>query len=950
MDHIKVFPPLTTVVTENTCGTLAVDATCTVLLKFSAPDKIGQLHLILGVCGKGGNICSTPNPANQLTVDMATIESLLITPANAIIDIDAQEQYLAIANFSNHVSADVTSSVIWHSSNTAIASISSGGETPGIAVGLSAGTTPVFATQGSVTSDSTGLTVQPLTLVSLTITPVNATIHVNATQQYQAIATYSDSSVADVTSSVTWHSSNTTVATIIVDGAMGGLATSVAPGSTTITATSGPITSNSAALNVNAPTLLSIAITPVSATIHANATEQYQAIGTYSDASTADITSTVTWNSSKTAVATITSGGATPGLALGHAPGGTVSISANVGAMTSNTATLHVVPITLVAIEISPVNATIDTNGTQQYQAIGRYSNGMTANITASVIWNSSNVGVATIVSEGVIAGLATGHTIGTTTIKAISGTISSNVATLQVNAPTLISIAIIPANATINIDDQQQYTAIGTYSDASTQDITRAATWHSSNSAIATIQNGGVTPGLALGISAGVSTITTSLGAVASNGATLTVNPLSLVSIAITPVNAATRVNGSQQYTAIGTYSDSSTQNITNSVTWHSSDTAVAEINTTGLATASIVGTTNITASAGPITSNVATLMVIAYEIYVPNFNSDTVSIINSATHTIITNVNVGNGPQAVAITPDGTEAYVANNLSDNVTVINTTTHAVTTTIAVGAGPIFIAITPDGTQAFVANNNTNTVSVINTATHMVTETVTVGNEPLDIAITPDGSKAYVTNNNSNSVTAINTATYVTTDIPVGTAPVGLVVTPNGKEVYVANEKSDTMSVINTATNTVNFTIDLGSRTDPGYPTVTPNGAKVYVADQTGGEVSVISTPTHSVLTTIPAIGGRPLYMVMMTNGSHTYVTDTRKEVVAINVATNTIVATIQLGTGTQPNYMAISGDDGELYVSEQGEDSVAVIDPATNTVITTVVTGNSPRFLAITP
>lgn len=72
------------------------------------------------------------------------------------------------------------------------------------------------------------------------------------------------------------------------------------------------------------------------------------------------------------------------------------------------------------------------------------------------------------------------------------------------------------------------------------------------------------------------------------------------LTSIAVTPANATNLVGATQQYTATGTYSDSSTQNITSQVTWTLSSTGVATINASGLATAVSAGSTTISAGLG--------------------------------------------------------------------------------------------------------------------------------------------------------------------------------------------------------------------------------------------------------------------------------------------------------------------------------------------------------------
>src|SRR5262249_30349888 len=110
----------------------------------------------------------------------------------------------------------------------------------------------------------------------------------------------------------------------------------------------------------------------------------------------------------------------------------------------------------------------------------------------------------------------------------------------------------------------------------------------------------------------------------------------------------------------------------------------------------------------------------------YVTNLGSGTVSVIDTATNTVVATVPVGFAPRGVAITPDGTHAYVVNTNSDTVSVIATATNTVVATVPVGSFPFWVAITPDGTHAYVTNLFSNTVSVIATATNTAADTLPV--------------------------------------------------------------------------------------------------------------------------------------------------------------------------------------------------------------------------------
>lgn len=168
----------------------------------------------------------------------------------------------------------------------------------------------------------------------------------------------------------------------------------------------------------------------------------------------------------------------------------------------------------------------------------------------------------------------------------------------------------------------------------------------------------------------------------------------------------------------------------------------------------------------------------------YVANGGSDTVTPIRTATNTAGKAIRVGQGPDAIAITPDGRTVYVVNGIG-TVSVVSATTNKVIKVIRVGAGPGPIAITPDGKTVYVANTDFGigrTVTAISTADNKVEKTITVGLDPESIAITPNGKAAYVLNQGPGTVTPIRVATNTAGKaIKVPNADAGIVITPTGR-------------------------------------------------------------------------------------------------------------------------------------------------------------------------
>src|SRR5262245_56161378 len=162
----------------------------------------------------------------------------------------------------------------------------------------------------------------------------------------------------------------------------------------------------------------------------------------------------------------------------------------------------------------------------------------------------------------------------------------------VNVTATVLQSIAVTPANPSISKGLTQQFTATGTFSNGSTQNLTNQVTWASATTSVATINS----TGLATAVATGTSTISGTLNGI-TGSTVMTVTSAALQSIAVTPANPSIAKGLTQQFTATGTYSDNSTQNLTGVVTWSSATTSIATISAGGLATGVAVGTSTISA-----------------------------------------------------------------------------------------------------------------------------------------------------------------------------------------------------------------------------------------------------------------------------------------------------------------------------------------------------------------
>lgn len=605
---IPIGSGITGTVKATNCKFLSPGTMCQALITLHSSNarSIGDLNV--SVCSFNGTFCS--RIVNPLRFANGQPVALYIAPNNKVIATSTTQQFYAVGVFSNGSIQNVTSEVSWKSSKTVNATISNQSGTVGLATGVNAGTSTISASYGPL-SASTILAVTPATLKSITITPINPRIVKGTTQQFIATGIFTDDTSQDITSLATWSSSNTTNAAISNKQGEKGLAQAKSAGPTIIKATYLGM-SGSTTLTVTAPILKAISVSPAYVRTALLTTQRFHATGIYSDNSTQDLTSLVTWSTGSIAIAVtpnLTKN--TKGYALGTGLG-TTKIIASLGNV-SGAANINVIKATLTKIDLVPISATITVGMDRAYQAIGTYSNHLRQDLTTQVTWHSSNINNATVSnapgSQGVATGINQGNVIISASLDGIVGR-----GDLKITSPDLISIKVTPDGSTIPNGTQQQFIAIGTYSDGSTQDLTTAATWESSDTSIAGISSATGTKGLAQAISPGPTTISATYNGIPGS-TLLTVSAETLKSITITPANSSIPINDSVQLIATGTYSNATTKNITQEVTWSSSQTSIASISnailTKGQASGLSVGTTTIKAVSNGITGS-TTLTVV--------------------------------------------------------------------------------------------------------------------------------------------------------------------------------------------------------------------------------------------------------------------------------------------------------------------------------------------------
>lgn len=443
------------------------------------------------------------------TVTAANLTSLVITPANPSVIAGLTQQMMVTGTYNNGSSVDLTAQAVWSSADTTLLTFNANGAADsGQATAVAAGTVAVTASFGGMTATGNVL-VNQAELTALSIAPAAVTIAAGNSQQFIATGVYNNGTTANITTMVTWASSDIDVAIVNANLALdSGLVTSKIPGAVVVSAsinTAKGLISNTANLTVSNAVVTSLQVTPATPLLINGFSQQLTATLLYSDQSTVDVTSTVTWSSADTSIVTMNpSGAADSGLAT-PVMAGSALITATVDATTAGSTLLSVVEATLQSIAITPDMPSAAVGTSQQLAATGTFSNGSTMNLTRYVVWQSANIAIATFNPNMMSnSGLLNAVMMGNTDISASFNGTTANTP-LTVTAANLLSVAITPMNPAMNTGQILQMQLIGTYTDNSVADLAANAVWSSSNTSVATFNpnqqaNGGLLSAIAAG------------------------------------------------------------------------------------------------------------------------------------------------------------------------------------------------------------------------------------------------------------------------------------------------------------------------------------------------------------------------------------------------------------------------------------------------------------------
>ncbi|MCI4343566.1 MAG: hypothetical protein L3J92_05580 [Thermoplasmata archaeon] len=305
-------------------------------------------------------------------------------------------------------------------------------------------------------------------------------------------------------------------------------------------------------------------------------------------------------------------------------------------------------------------------------------------------------------------------------------------------------------------------------------------------------------------------------------------------------------------------------------------------------------------------------------------------------------TSIGVGINPTGVAYDSGKGEIFVTNYGSNNVSVINSTTDTYVGSVPVEYGPFAAAYDAAKGEVFVADWASANVSVIDDSTNTIVRSVPVGNSPYAIAYDSAKGEMFVTNRAAYNLSVINDTTYAVTTItlpvilttggPVADIPLFVAYDGARGEVFLTAAEANASDLVSDHVLVYNDTNDslvadfaVGSYSADDAAVYDSGQGEVFVTDAALGTVVVVSDATNAVVTSVGAGLATPDAVAYVRGMGEVLVANFHSDNVSVlNDTSNTVTATIPVGM--DPDQIAYDGPEETVFVSNGLSNNVTVI------------------------
>lgn len=536
----------------------------------------------------------------------AVLRSITVRPASATLAVTSARQFTARASYSDGSIRDVTAIAEWTTSSSKIAVVRTEAPGRGIVTATGPGTVRISAAvveDGSKTKGSADLVVPTPPLQAITTKPSTKRIEVGFDTAFRAIADRGNEITDDITTAVTWSSTNPAVATVAATGPLAGLVHPVAPGTTQIVARDPAtgITNTDGTTEVRAR-VVSLSVEPSTLVLPRRVRFPMRCYANRADGSRSNITNDVAWSSSS---ATVTVGQAIPAKGVVRATANseaTIDCSDPVRGLTTAGSSGGMVTVAsrLVGLSVEPEPIVLGLGEARSAKAIGLLeSGGQTSDLAEAVAWAIAPTAVATVSNVAGDRGEVSGAAAGIATVQAtepvtgVSSTATDNVLVLG----DFDSLAIDAGDGIVGRGETIELRARATWAGGYVSNLTEKCTWSTSGNSIATVTN--TAPrGRLTGVGRGDVEVTANCP---GGNATTSVRVAGdVVALRVSPPSYEGEALTDKRFKAIATYQDGSERDATRVVAWSTSapGTVALDPEVAGSARLLQVGTATLTAA----------------------------------------------------------------------------------------------------------------------------------------------------------------------------------------------------------------------------------------------------------------------------------------------------------------------------------------------------------------
>jgi len=539
--------------------------------------------LLLTACGGADAPAPAPSPGGG----SPSLQRLELSPAAASLAVGTELNLHATGLYSDGSRRDLSDSVIWRSDDAAVLSVDASGRIHA----LSAARTRILASLGGRDAE-VSVEVTAATLQRLDIEPAGLRLAKGTQRQLNVFGLFSDGSRQTLDDQVVWASLDPSLFSISDAGRL----TALAVGSGVLQASFGGL-STQIDITISDADLTTLRVTPASVELPTGSEVMLRIDGLYSDGSQQDLSAQASWQIDVPSVASL-DGGLLRGLASGSA-----ILRGDVGGL-SIEVPVRVTDAVLSYLELDLGDADLPAGLSRPLRALGHFSDGSLRDLTAQVIWRSSDDTRLAIANAAGSEGLATALAAGAVTVGAALDGIEAQTA-LIVSAATLQTLELEPVAPRLAVGTGLRMQALGRYSDTSLKILSDQVTWSSDEPAIAVVANADGQAGQVQGLTVGDTRIRVQFGEISAS-APLSVTAARLEVITIEPAEISLASGERLRLRAVGGFSDGSTQPLGAAVRWESAQADVVYIDETAELLALQPGEARISASLDGVTGSI--------------------------------------------------------------------------------------------------------------------------------------------------------------------------------------------------------------------------------------------------------------------------------------------------------------------------------------------------------